>query len=256
MLIDTHAHLNDTRYDDEISSIIENFAKNDLSKVICVGYDRKTSDRAVDLSNEYKEVYAAVAIHPHDSKDATKEDYLHFANLSKLPKVVAYGEIGLDFFYNHSDRETQERVFVEQLQVAYDCQLPVILHVRDAFQRSYEILKSYRDLLKYSGVMHCYSGSAEMVKMYTDLGLYISFSGIVTFKNSKKKTVVEATPLDRLLIETDAPYLTPEPYRGKMNYPYYVNYVAKQIQQWLPSVNVAELTTKNAYSLFKKIRNE
>lgn len=253
MLIDTHAHLNDERYSNEIDQIISDFKNYDLSKVICVGYDRLSSEKAVNLSKQYDEIYAAVGIHPHDAKNATNDDYLYFSKIAHEETVVGYGEIGLDFYYNFSDRAQQEKVFIEQLQVAYDCKLPVILHVRDAFQRSYEILKANRDLLKYSGVMHCYSGSAEMISLYADLGLYISFSGVITFKNSNKQAVVEATPIDRLLVETDSPYLAPQPFRGKQNYPQYVKYVVEQMQKWLPKIDVKKVTTNNAYRLFSKL---
>ncbi|HHX49257.1 MAG TPA: TatD family hydrolase [Clostridiales bacterium] len=255
MLIDTHTHLNDERYNNEVPEIIEDFKNYDLKKVICVGYDRPSSEKAVSLSKEYNEVYATVAIHPHDAQNATEDDYVYFKKVAKEPKVVAYGEIGLDFYYDFSPKDIQAKVFEQQLQVAYDCKLPVILHVRDAYQKSYEILKANRDLLKYSGVMHCYSGSAEMVKMYADLGLYISFSGVITFKNSNKRAVVEATPTDRLLIETDSPYLTPEPFRGKLNYPQYVKYVAEKVQEWLPHIDVVKVNAENAHRLFTKLAN-
>lgn len=255
MLIDTHVHLNDPRYKGEVDEIINSFPRDNLLKVICVGYDRVSSVLAYEQSKKYNNVYAGIGIHPHDSKNINEDDYTYFKSIATDRKVVAYGEIGLDFYYDHSERDVQEKAFIEQLHIANECSLPVILHVRDAYQKAYDILREYRGLLNNSGVMHCYSGSAEMVKQYVDLGLYISFSGVITFKNSKKEDVVKAVPLDRLLVETDCPYLSPAPYRGSKNYPKYVNCVAEQIKVWLPSVDIEEVTTRNSYCLFPKLKN-
>jgi TatD DNase family protein len=259
MYIDTHAHLNDPRYEGERDAIVSSFKENGLKFVINVGYDAKSSLKGVELASKWEDVYAAVAVHPHDAKDFTDEDLKRFEEYSKNPKVVAIGETGLDYHYDFSPRETQKKVFIHHLELAHSLGLPIIIHLREAFDDMLKILKEHRALLEYGAVLHCYSGSAEMAKVYLDMGLYISFAGPVTFRNARGLLdAVRAVPLGRILTETDCPYLAPEPHRGQLNYPHYVRYVADKIAE-LKGITSGELNAqvlKNARALFKRIRHE
>ena len=251
MIIDTHAHLNDERLYPIRADIVSSMERNGLEAIINVGYDRPSSELALSIAEEYENLYAVVGIHPHDAKSATVDDYRYFESISANKKVVALGEIGLDFYYDLSDRDVQKKVFVEQLELAHSLKLPVVMHVRDAYGLALEILKENKRFLEYGGVMHCYAGSKELLKDFVDLGLYASFGGVITFKNFQKSEVVKSCPEDRLLLETDCPYMTPVPYRGKTNLPEYITYVKDKIQEWRPEMEVERVTTENAKRLFK-----
>ncbi len=251
MIIDTHAHLNDERLAPLAQEIMGTMQEKGLGAIINVGYDRPSSELALKQAREYENLYAVVGIHPHDAKAQTQDDYKYFESVSQDKKVVAIGEIGLDFYYDLSDRDVQKRVFVEQLELAHALKLPVVMHVRDAYGLALEILKENKRFLEYSGVMHCYAGSKELLKEFVDLGLYASFGGVTTFKNFGKAEVVKYCPSDRLLLETDCPYMTPVPYRGKTNMPEYITLVRDKIQEWRDDVDVESVTTRNARSLFK-----
>ena len=251
MIIDTHAHLNDERLVPLAQEIMGTMQEKGLGAIINVGYDRPSSELALKQAREYENLYAVVGIHPHDAKAQTQDDYRYFESVSQDKKVVAIGEIGLDFYYDLSDRDVQKRVFVEQLELAHALKLPVVMHVRDAYGLALEILKENKRFLEYSGVMHCYAGSKELLKEFVDLGLYASFGGVTTFKNFGKAEVVKYCPSDRLLLETDCPYMTPVPYRGKTNMPEYIILVRDKIQEWRDDVDVESVTTRNARSLFK-----
>lgn len=251
MIIDTHAHLNDERLVPLAQEIMGTMQEKGLGAIINVGYDRPSSELALKQAREYENLYAVVGIHPHDAKAQTQDDYRYFESVSQDKKVVAIGEIGLDFYYDLSDRDVQKRVFVEQLELAHALKLPVVMHVRDAYGLALEILKENKRFLEYSGVMHCYAGSKELLKEFVDLGLYASFGGVTTFKNFGKAEVVKYCPSDRLLLETDCPYMTPVPYRGKTNMPEYITLVRDKIQEWRDDVDVESVTTRNARSLFK-----
>lgn len=251
MLIDTHAHLNDERLQPFLPEIVASMPEKELEAIINVGYDRPSSELAVKYADENKALYAAVGIHPHDAKNATEADYSYFESVSTNEKVVAIGEIGLDFYYDLSDREVQKEVFIKELELAHSVKLPVVMHVRDAYGLALEILKEHKNLLEYGGVMHCYAGSKELLKEFVDLGLYASFGGVITFKNFGRAEVVKSCPKDRLLLETDCPYMTPVPHRGKTNLPEYVSLVRDKIQEWREDIDVEEITTQNAKRLFK-----
>lgn len=257
MYIDTHAHLTDSRYDGEGANIIKDLKNENIKYIINIGYDRQSSDGSVEFAREFDNVYAAVAIHPHDCLNAGEEDFAAFAGYAKHPKVVAIGETGLDYHYdNCPPPQEQKKVFIRHLELAYSVNLPIIIHLRDAYADMYDILCANKSLLTYGGVLHCYSGSAEMAKKYLDLGLYISFAGAVTFKNARGLIdAVKAVPADRLLTETDCPYLTPEPHRGELNYPAYVKYVAKKLAQ-IKEMNESDFclqVSRSARALFKRI---
>lgn len=256
MLIDSHAHLNDERLIGEADKIIQSMAEDNLQAIINVGYDYASSKISVELAEKYEAIFAAVGIHPHDAKTANREIYDYFQSVSQHKKVIAIGEIGLDFYYDHSPRDVQQRVFLEQLELAYSLKLPAVIHLRDAYQLMHSLLKENKRLLQYGAVLHCYSGSKEMLKEFAKMDLYFSYGGAITFKNAKDKPdIVRATPFERMLLETDCPYMTPNPYRGKINYPKYVNLVAQKVADYtLKNIQeIEEITTKNAYDLFKKL---
>ncbi len=252
MFIDSHAHLDDERFDEDRKALIEGLKENNIDLVVNIGADMKSSRASVLLSKEYDNIYAVVGVHPHDAQDVP-EDYIEELKvLSKEEKVVAIGEIGLDFYYDNSPRDIQRKVFLEQLELARELDLPVVIHTRDAAGETFEILKDAA--AKGSrGILHCYSGSPEMALDYIKLGFYISLGGPVTFMKARvPKDVAKVVPLDKLLIETDCPYLTPEPYRGKRNEPKYVAYTAHAIAE-IKGINVEELaeaTSKNAKEIF------
>ena len=252
MLIDSHAHLDDRRFNDDRDMLIKNFKNNNIELVINIGADLKTSVASVELADKYDTIYAAVGVHPHSAKEVNTLVMENIRELTKNKKVVAIGEIGLDFHYDNSPRDVQRKWFIEQLKLAKELDLPVIIHTREASQETYDILKNNQDGT-VRGVMHSFSGSAEMANLYVDMGFYISIGGPVTFKNARVvREVAEAVPLDKLLIETDCPYLTPEPYRGKRNEPVYMKYTAEKIAQvrGISYDEVVKATNRNAKKLF------
>lgn len=257
MLIDTHAHLNDERLYPRAEEIYRGLEENGIEKVINVGYDENSSNIAVDLSESYDRFYAAVGMHPHDSKDASAKLYDKFIELSKMEKVVAIGEIGLDFHYDFSPRDVQERVFIEQLELARSVKLPAVIHLREAYGVMLRLLKENKSKLEYGILLHCYSGSKEVAEELLKLGGYFSFGGAITFKNAvDKPDIIRALPEDRIMVETDCPYMTPVPYRGKDNEPKYVNLVADRLAEILEKDRqyIEKLTVKNTKEFFKKLK--
>lgn len=249
MLFDVHAHLDDEAFNEDRDEVIEEIKKLGIG-VVNAGATLDTSKISVKLSEKHKNIYACVGIHPHET-DNIPSNYLDILEeLAKSPKVVAIGEIGLDYYYELSDKDTQKKVFMEQLELAKDLDLPVVIHDREAHQDTFEILK--KSGIK-KGLMHCYSGSLEMAQEFMKMGFYFSFGGIITFKNAKRpKEVASKLPLDKILIETDCPYLTPEPYRGKRNDPTNIPIIAKTVAklQGIPVDELEENIEKNLYNLF------
>ncbi len=234
MIIDSHAHLNDEKLLPYVEEIASSMKSDNIKGIINVGYHRESSETSFFLAKKYPDIYAAVGIHPHDASKATKDDYIRFSQLFEDKKVVAIGEIGLDFYYDFSPREVQEKVFLEQLDLAYNLHAPSILHLRDGYQLMYKLLKENKHKLRYGSVLHCYSGSKEMMLEFAKLDLYFSFGGAVTFKNATEKPdIIRNMPLDRLMLETDCPYMTPVPYRGKVNLPKYINLVSEKVSEIL-----------------------
>ncbi len=251
MLFDTHAHLNDERFQNDRDEIIMSLNPNGVGAYCEIGYDMESSFNAYLLSQKYDFVYAAVGVHPHDSKDMTKADIPKLIELLKKDKVVALGEIGLDYYYDNSDRPTQREWFATQLDIAKKENMPIVVHSRDAMKDTIDILKLHGT---GDGIIHCYSGSRESAKILMDMGYYISFAGPVTFKNAREALeVIDYVPLDRLLIETDSPYLAPVPYRGKRNCPVYVAEVAKKVAEikGISFDEVADITSKNAKKVYR-----
>lgn len=253
MLIDSHAHLDDERFDKDRDRLIKGLKELGIDLVINPGADLNSSIKAVSLTEKYNNIYAAVGVHPHSAKEMDGSTIEILKSFTNREKVVAIGEIGLDYYYDNSPRDIQQERFIEQLNLAKEVDLPVIIHTREATKDTFDILKEAQDGT-LEGVMHCYSGSVEMAMEYIKLGFYISLAGPVTFKNARvSKEVAKAVPLGKLMIETDSPYLTPEPYRGKRNEPFYVRYVAGTIAE-LRGITFEELakkTSENAKKLFR-----
>lgn len=254
MLIDTHTHLDDTRYDGDRDETIERARKAGVGTFLTIGCDLATSRSAVTLADRHADVYASVGVHPHEVKHIGDGWYDELRRLARHEKVVAYGEIGLDYHYNHSSPQEQRQRFREQVQLARELRLPVIIHTREAQQDTIAILKEEM-ASEVGGVFHCFSGDAWLAKDALDLGFYLSFSGILTFQNATMlREIARQTPLDRVLIETDCPYLTPVPHRGKRNEPAFVSHVARQlaeIHSELSLEKIEEATTENARRLFR-----
>ena len=229
MIFDTHAHYDDKVYDEDRETLFKTMRSEGVGIITDIGADIESTKRAVELSESYDFIYATVGVHPSEvySLEETDMDFLREA--AKSPKVVAIGEIGLDYHYEDTVREVQKKWFVRQLNIAKETKLPVVIHSRDAAQDTLDILKA-EHAEEIGGVIHCFSYGWDMAKIYLDMGFYLGIGGVVTFKNAKKlKEVVQKAPLERLVLETDAPYLAPEPYRGKRNASHYLKYVINEI---------------------------
>jgi TatD DNase family protein len=252
MLFDTHAHLNAEQFDEDLEEVITRAQENGVENMVIVGFDRPTITRAMELVEKYDFMYASVGWHPVDAIDVNDEDLAWIEELSSHPKVVAIGEMGLDYYWDKSPKEIQKEVFRKQIQLAKKVNLPIVIHNREATADIVEILKE-EGASEVGGIMHCFSGSVEVAQECLNMNFYISLGGPVTFKNARKpKEVAEAVPLEKLLIETDCPYLAPHPYRGKRNEPGYVKLVAEQIAELkgISYEEVARITTANAKKLF------
>ena len=255
MIIDTHAHTNDEKlipFKEEILA----YLNENMSAYNEVGCNFESSMAAIKLAEENKKVWAVIGTHPQDALTLTDEQLKEYERLSKHPKVVAIGEIGLDYYYEDPVRDIQKEIFRKQLEMATRTDLPVVLHIRDAYKDAYDILNEYYTRLKGGILMHCYSGSKEMVREFSKFDCYFALGGATTFKNAKKEDVIKAIPKDRLLLETDCPYMTPVPFRGKPNKPEYVRFVAEKIADTLETniENVINQTTENAKRLFFKMK--
>lgn len=249
MIFDSHAHYDDARFDECRDEILGQMQKNNVCGIINCGTDIDTSLFAISLANKYDFVYAAVGYHPEAVNNDTDFDEEQMLNFIKEDRVVAIGEIGLDYYWDTTFKEKQIEMFERQLQFAAAHSLPVIIHDREAHADTLQLIKKH----KPKGVLHCFSGSVEMAKEVVELGLYIGVGGVVTFKNSKKIVeVIKEIPLERILLETDAPYLAPEPFRGKLNRSDYIEFVAKKIAE-IKNVDYEQVllqTTENTKKLF------
>lgn len=252
MLFDTHVHLNADQFFDDRDEVIQRALDAGVTNMVVVGFDRKTIPLALEIAEQYDFIYAAIGWHPVDAIDMKEEDLLWIEELSTHPKVVAIGEMGLDYHWDKSPKDIQKEVFRKQIQLAKKLKMPIIIHNREATEDVITILEEER-ADEVGGIMHCYSDHVEYVQRCLDLGFYISLGGPVTFKNAKDpKEVAKIVPLDRLLIETDCPYLAPHPHRGKRNEPAYVKLVAETIAE-IKGISLEELaqrTTENAKKLF------
>ncbi|MDQ0177916.1 TatD family hydrolase [Bacillus chungangensis] len=252
MLFDTHVHLNDEQFNEDVEEVIERARDNGVDTMLVVGFDRKTIPKALELAETYDFIYASVGWHPVDAIHMTDQDLIWLEELAAHRKVVALGEMGLDYHWDTSPKSIQMDVFRKQIRLAKKVKLPIVIHNREATQDIITVLKEEK-AEEVGGIMHCFSGSPEIAKECVKMNFYISLGGPVTFKNAKKpKEVAKELPLEHLLVETDCPYLAPHPYRGKRNEPAYVKLVAEQIAELkeIPFETVALQTTRNAKKLF------
>lgn len=253
MLFDTHAHLNAEQFDEDREKMLARARQMGISRILNIGFNRETIPSSLQLAEKYDYIYSSVGWHPVDAKDYTEEDYDWLKSLCDHPKVVAIGEIGLDYYWDTSPKEVQDRVFREQIRLAKEVNLPILIHNREAHGDLLRILKEER-ADEVGGIMHAFSGSVEMAKECIDMNFYISFGGPVTFKNARKpKEVAQEIPLDRILIETDSPYLTPHPFRGKRNESGYILYVAEVLAELrgLTTEEIAHITYNNAVKVLR-----
>ncbi|KRG12835.1 hydrolase TatD [Virgibacillus soli] len=252
MLFDTHCHVNDDQFAEDLEATMERAGTAGVQYMVVVGFDRPTIERALEIVERYDHVYASVGWHPVDAIDMQEEDLVWLEEVAAHPKVVALGEMGLDYHWDKSPKEVQKEVFRKQINLAKKLNLPIIIHNREATEDIITILKE-EQAEQVGGIMHCFSGSPETAHECLAMNFYISLGGPVTFKNAKKpKEVAVQVPMDRLLVETDCPYLAPHPYRGKRNEPAYVKLVAEQIAELkgLSLQEVAQQTTANAKKVF------
>ena len=251
-MIDTHAHLTDSRYQD-VSALIENAKNAGVHKIITVGYHLQSSLENAEIANRYENVFFTAGVHPSDCETLDNGVIDRLFELLKHEKCLAVGETGLDYHYLNFSKEEQIRAFRLQLDLAVETSLPVIVHSREACKDTLDILTEYAPYLK-GFLMHCYSDSKETAKILTDLGAHFSFGGVTTFKNAKKDEIIKSIPKERILLETDCPYMAPEPFRGKMNTPEYLPYIYQKVASvYGVSVNdFAQIVKANFDRLFKK----
>lgn len=253
MIFDTHAHYDDPVYEKDREELFEAMRAEGVGMITDIGADIASTKKAAELSNTYEFVYAAAGVHPSEVYSLEEADMDFLLEMAKNPKVVAIGEIGLDYHYEDTVREVQKKWFIRQLELAKETKLPVVIHSRDAAQDTLDIMKDIH-AEDIGGVIHCFSYGWEMAKIYLDMGFYLGIGGVVTFKNAKKlKEVVQRAPMERLVLETDAPYLAPEPYRGKRNASHYLKYVAEEIAalRSMALDEVIRITEENGKQMYR-----
>lgn len=248
-IFDSHAHYDDEAFDTDREELLYQIHQNGVCAVLNAGCNLSSSREGIALSEKYSFVYSSIGIHPHDAQSVTSQTMEELYALAKSPKVVAVGEIGLDYHYDLSPREQQRTVFEQQLKLAKELSLPVIIHAREATEETLSLLKKYRP----QGVVHCFSGSAETAKEIVKLGMYLGFTGLITFKNTKHALeAIQAVPADRLLLETDCPYMAPVPHRGKRCDSTMIAYTAEKMAELkgLAPQEMIDLARKNTCRLF------
>lgn len=253
MIFDTHTHLNVEQFKDEIPEVMERARELGVSEMAVVGFDTPTIEKSLELSHTYENIYSIIGWHPTEAGSYTKEIETKLQQQLEDERVVALGEIGLDYYWMEDPKEVQDKVFRRQIAIAKEMNLPISIHTRDAIEDTYKILKEEK-IHNIGGIMHSFSRDAEWAKRFLDLGMHISFSGVVTFKKAfEVHEAASFVPLDKLLVETDAPYLAPMPYRGKRNEPGYTRYVVEKLAELrnLPFEEVAKITQENAHKLFR-----
>jgi len=251
MYFDTHAHYCDKRFDEDRDELLGSMPGMGVSLILNSGSSLRSSKFSLDLADKYDFIYASIGVHPHDSRSMTDGTITELEKLLEHPKAVAVGEIGLDYHYDFSPREVQRARFREQLELARWLNKPVIIHEREALQDTLDTVREYRDL---TGVFHCFSGSLETAKIILDMGWYLSFTGIITFNNARRALeVLEKMPANRIMLETDCPYLAPDPKRGRRNSSLYLPYIAGKVAEirGMSVDEVAALTTENGKRFFK-----
>ena len=248
MFTDTHCHLSKEDYDD-IELVIQNAKENGINKLIISGCEKRNIDEAIEIANTYENVYLSLGFHPEEANNITEEDLIEFKNkIKNNKKIVAIGEIGLDYHYVKDNKERQKGLFKKMINIARENNLPVVVHTRDAFQDTYDILKEE----KANGVIHCFSGNIDNAKMYTDLGLSLGIGGVLTFKNTNLKETIKNISLEKIVLETDSPYLAPEPKRGTKNEPKNVYYVALELAKLkdISLEKLSQITENNVKRIF------
>lgn len=253
MLIDSHAHLEMPDFKKDLDEVIQRAKESGVEYIFTVGTERKDWSKTLEICHRYPSVYAILGVHPHNAKEIDSETYPLLRNLCRDEKVKALGEIGLDFFRNLSPREIQLKGFREQIGLAKELHLPIVVHDRDAHQETLEILKTEKAEV-CGGIIHCFSGDYEMAKECIEMGFYISIPGSITFKNAERfREIVRKLPLDCLLVETDSPFLSPEPFRGKRNEPSFIQYTARKIAEIkkISFEKIAQTTTENALKVYR-----
>ena len=252
-MIDSHVHLDDPAFDEDRESLIKSLAENGIELVINNSSDLASSERSVELANKNENIYAAIGVHPHEADSYNEEVEKRLIELSKNEKVRAIGEIGLDYYYDNSPRDVQKEVFKKQIELAARLGKNIVIHSRDAAKDTFDILKEAHEKYDFTALIHCFSQSVEMMEEYMKMGDYIALGGAVTFKNAKTpKEVAKVVPLDRLLLETDCPYMTPVPYRGKRNEPKFVKFTCQYIadlRQTDPA-EIEKVTAENTKRFF------
>ena len=252
MIIDTHCHINDIKYDSDVKEVIARALESGVHRMICVGTDLKTSEKAIELANEHNEIYATVGYHPHESKDAKKGYIYELEEMAKNSNVVAIGESGLDYHYNISPESTQKKIFREQIELSQEIKLPIIMHNRNSNDDLLSIIESTN--LEY-GVVHCFSENWKIANNLISKNIKLSFTGMVTFVKDPIQEVLEKINLDDFFLETDSPYLAPTPHRGKRNEPSLIKCIADYIAnvKQISTEEVIKHTTENALKFFKKM---
>lgn len=251
-IFDTHAHYDDRAFTEDKDSLLKEMQEQGVERIVNIGCSMNSSREICDMIEQYDFLYGTVGVHPDDAADLTEQDMEELVTLAKHDKMVAIGEIGLDYYHEDVAKEVQKKWFIRQLALAKELHLPVVIHSRDAAKDTLDIMKA-EHANSDGGVIHCFSYGVEMAREYLNMGYYIGVGGVVTFKNGKKlKEVVDYTPLDRIVLETDAPYLAPVPFRGKRNCSSYLTYVAEEIAaiKGIPVEEVYETTFQNALNLY------
>ena len=241
-MIDSHVHLDDSKFDYDRENLIENLKEHGLDRVYNIGADLESSIASVELADKYEIIKAVIGVHPHAASEYNQEVEDKLIELAKNENVRAIGEIGLDYYYDNSPRDIQVQVFKKQIELANKLKLPIVVHSREAAKETFDIISSYKEKYKdLKFLIHCFSQSVEMMREYVKMGCYIALGGVVTFKNSKvPKEVAKEVPLENLLLETDCPYLAPEPMRGKRNEPMFIKYSAQKIAE-IRGISLEEL---------------
>lgn len=249
MLIDTHCHLNDEAFANNLDDIIKKANDKGIKKIVVIGYNKESSYKAVEIASKYNQIFATIGVHPSDVK-TSDDDLSWIYELAKNEKVVAIGEIGLDYYWDKSYNDLQKEWFIRQIKIANELDLPIVVHSRDATQDCFDIIKKWGN---GKGVIHCYSGSLEIAREYIKLGYFLGIGGVVTYKNTNLRDTIKEIGIEHLVSETDAPYLAPVPYRGKNNEPSYIYEIVDMISKTLelPFNEVEERIENNTKVLFK-----
>ena len=253
MIFDTHAHYDDKQFDQDREELLASMKDHGIGTIVDVGSNMETSAWIVEAVKRYEMMYGAVGVHPSDTAEMTSADIDTLKKYASMEKIVAIGEIGLDYYWDEPEREIQKKWFEAQMELAREVKLPIIIHSRDAAKDTYDIMKALH-AEDIGGVVHCFSYSKEMARQFLDMGFYIGIGGVVTFKNAKTlKEVAAYAPLDRIVLETDCPYLSPEPNRGKRNSSLNLNYVAEMISQikGIDKEQLITVTEENARKLYR-----